>query len=120
MIGTKKLTLLDVITAPFKIRGLMYQIEVEKQRANVLEATLEAKIEEVEHLRKTLNTTVQENYQATSDLRGKLKWAMNNMHIRSNAVEFVGFVLKRGGTGDTSDCMAFFDQKEKDGVVFKE
>lgn len=42
-------------------------------------------------------------------LREQVVWAMDNMGMRDTHAEFVAHVLRRGGTGDYSDCATFID-----------
>jgi hypothetical protein len=41
----------------------------------------------------------------------RLVWAMDNMGLRDTGTEFVAHVLRRGGTGDYSDCVTFIDER---------
>jgi len=44
------------------------------------------------------------------ELMGKrLVWAMDHMGMANHSYEYCNHVLKRGGTGDLSDCITYID-----------
>jgi hypothetical protein len=44
----------------------------------------------------------------------RLVWAMHNIHISAISIAFTAHVLRRGGTGDISDCETFIDHMMSD------